>query len=98
MGLESTDFTTAVESNSDIATPEDEASEEAANEVITTTAPSADDIDEVLNRLRNEPARASNYGKTAIYNSLPLNDARPKRTIKAPSRFGCGLSHPARVG
>ncbi len=55
------------------------------------TNPSEANIDEIISQLDKEPGRACNYGKTESSNCL--EDNRPQRTRKAPTRFGCALTY-----
>ena len=90
MEAESTEFATALESTPKTLTPSNEDStEESTGQTITV--PNSDEVDELLTRLRNEPVRAEDYGKTEI--SKSELDTRPKRAIKVPTRFGCAISH-----
>ncbi len=76
MEAESTEFATAQESTPKTVTPSNEDSaEEPTGQPIT--APNSEEIDELLTRLRNEPVRAEDYGKTEI--SKSDLDTRPKR-------------------
>ena len=76
--IESTDFATAAKSNLEAATPNSAENVATAN---VNTGPTTEEIEEVLTRLRNEPVRASDYGKTEIVKPQNSVNGRPKRPV-----------------